>query len=74
MKKTYKLKDLGCANCAAKMERAISKIKGVNSVNINFMTGKLEIEAADDEFEKIMELSKIKIKKIERQVVIEECL
>ena len=73
MKKIYKLKDLGCANCAAKMERSIGKIKGVNSVNINFMTGKLEIDANDEDFENIIELSKIKIKKIERQVVVEEC-
>ena len=73
MKKTYKLKDLGCANCAAKMERSIGKIKGVNSVTINFMTGKFELDAIDEEFESILELSKIKIKKIERQVVVEEC-
>ena len=26
MKKTYKLTDLDCANCAAKMETAIKKI------------------------------------------------
>ena len=25
MKKVYRLEDLDCANCAAKMERAISK-------------------------------------------------
>lgn len=29
MKKTYMLEDLDCANCAAKMEEAISKIDGV---------------------------------------------
>ena len=30
MKKKFKLEDLDCANCAAKMEEAIKKIEGVN--------------------------------------------
>ena len=30
MKKKFKLQDLDCANCAAKMEDAIKKIDGVN--------------------------------------------
>ena len=29
MKKTFKLVDLDCANCAAKMEAAVQKIDGV---------------------------------------------
>ena len=32
MKKTFKMIDLDCANCAAKMEDAIRKIDGVNEV------------------------------------------
>ena len=31
MKKTFKLIDLDCANCAAKMENAIKKIDGVTA-------------------------------------------
>ena len=34
MKKTYKLTDLDCANCAAKMETAIQKIDGVNDATV----------------------------------------
>ena len=34
MKKVFKLEDLDCANCAAKMENAISKIEGVESANV----------------------------------------
>ena len=30
MKKKFKLTDLDCANCAAKMEDAIKKLDGVN--------------------------------------------
>ena len=32
MKKIFKLEDLDCANCAAKMEAAIAKVDGVESV------------------------------------------
>ena len=45
MKKTYKLQDLDCANCAAKMEDAIGRLDGVASARVNFMTQKLTIEA-----------------------------
>ena len=38
MKKSYKLIDLDCANCAAKMENAIKKIDGVNDASVSFMT------------------------------------
>ena len=38
MKKVYKLQDLDCANCAAKMERAINKIDGVEAASVNFLT------------------------------------
>ena len=43
MKKVFKLEDLDCANCAAKMENAISKIEGVESANVSFMTQKMTI-------------------------------
>ena len=50
MKKTYLVKNLECAHCAEKMERAINKIKGVEEASITFMTQKLFIEADDDRF------------------------
>lgn len=55
MKKNYKLEDLDCANCAAKMERAVAKIDGVNSVSISFMSQRMVIEADDSRFEEIMD-------------------
>ena len=55
MKKNYKLEDLDCANCAAKMERAVAKIDGVNSVSISFMAQRMAIEADDARFEEIMD-------------------
>ena len=55
MKKNYKLEDLDCANCAAKMERAVAKIDGVNSVSISFMSQRMVIEADDSRFDEIMD-------------------
>ena len=45
MKKKFKLQDLDCANCAAKMEEAIKKIEGVSDATVSFMTQKMTIEA-----------------------------
>ena len=54
MKKSFKIEDLCCANCAAKLERAIEKIEGVEKVSLNFIAEKLTIEAEEDKFECIM--------------------
>ena len=54
MKKKFKLQDLDCANCAAKMEDAIKKIPGVTDASVSFMTQKLMVEAEDTEFDGIM--------------------
>jgi copper chaperone CopZ len=54
MKKNYQLTELDCANCAAKMERAIKEIVGVNHASVNFMTGKLTVDADDNRFDEIM--------------------
>lgn len=55
MKKKYKLEDLDCANCAAKMEDAIKAIPGVQSATVSFMAQKLTIEAEEENLESIME-------------------
>lgn len=54
MKKVYKLQDLDCANCAAKMERAILKLDGVQSANVSFITQKLTLEADDAVFDRVL--------------------
>ena len=54
MKKTYKLIDLDCANCAAKMENAIKKIEGVSDASVSFLTQKMTIDAEDARFDEIM--------------------
>ena len=47
MKKTYEMEDVDCANCAAKMERAIAALDGVRSAGINFFAQKLTVEFED---------------------------
>ena len=54
MKKVFRLENLDCANCAAKMERGIQKISGVTYASVSFMTQKMTIEAEEDKFEDIM--------------------
>ena len=71
MKKTFKMYDLDCANCAAKMEREIKKIPGVISVNISFMAQKLTLEAEDAAFDEIAGLAAAACKKIDDEVEVE---
>ena len=54
MKKTFKLEDLDCANCAAKMENNIKKLDGVKDATVSFMTQRLTLEAEDDRFDAIL--------------------
>ena len=55
MKKKFKLQDLDCANCAAKMEEAIKKLDGVHDASVSFMTQKMMVDAEDERFEEIMQ-------------------
>lgn len=70
MKRMYRLEGLDCANCAAKLEKAIRKVDGIKEANINFMLLKLTIEF-DDEIviQKVLTLIKnlepdVKVKRI----------
>lgn len=65
MRKTYRMKDLDCANCAAKMETAIQKIAGVESASVSFMTQRLTVEAPEELFGDIMKQAMVLCRKIE---------
>ncbi|AOT69448.1 heavy-metal-associated domain-containing protein [Geosporobacter ferrireducens] len=68
MKKTIKLQNLDCGNCAAKIENAIVKLEGVIGVKVNFMGQKMILEAPDDRFNEILEEAKKIAKKIEPDI------
>ena len=63
MKKSYNLENLDCANCAAKMEKAIGKIEGVNEVTVSFFAQKLILDTDDGRFEDILNEAQKKVKK-----------
>ena len=65
MRKTFKLDELDCANCGAKMEAAIKKIDGVVDAQVTFMTQKLVVEADDARFDEIMDEAQALCRKIE---------
>ena len=65
MKKTFKIEELCCANCAAKIEDKIKKLDYIKDANIAFMAERLTIEVDEQNLEiAIKEIRKI-IKKIE---------
>ena len=60
MKKRFKLVDLDCANCAAKMEDAIKKVDGVKDATVSFVMQKMTLEAGDSRFDdSIWEIVKV---------------
>ena len=65
MKKRYKITDLCCANCAAKMEDAIKKLPGVRDASVSILTEKLMLDAEDERFEEILAEAVAICKKIE---------
>ncbi|CCY06545.1 putative uncharacterized protein [Eggerthella sp. CAG:1427] len=70
MRKVFKLDNLDCANCAAKMEDAIKKINGVQDASMRFMTQKLVIEAEESDMEEILDKAVAVCKKIEPDMTI----
>lgn len=69
MKKNFKLENLDCANCAAKMETAINKLDGVTA-SISFMTSRLTLEADDTAFNAAVEAAQKAISKVEPDCII----
>ncbi len=54
MKKTYRIKNIDCANCAAKIEDRINKLEGVLSCSISFLSQRLTLETAAEDQSAIM--------------------
>lgn len=65
MKKVFKVKNLECAHCAAKMQKEIEKLDGVNSASVSFLTQKFILDATDEKYDEIILSSRKIIKKIE---------
>ena len=63
MKKSYRIENIDCANCAEKLQNSLKKIEGVIELKINFLMQKLVLEADSENI-------KDQAKKIEPQVLI----
>ncbi|MEA4965578.1 MAG: cation transporter [Oscillospiraceae bacterium] len=55
MKKSYRIEELCCANCAAKIETAVNKLPEVDRATLNFMTLRLTIESETTDWGRLME-------------------
>ena len=65
MKKSFKMENLDCANCAAKMERAIQKIDGVHSAEVRFMAQRWTMDVDEAKLPEILEQVKKCVSKVE---------
>lgn len=65
MKKTYKMENLDCANCARKMEDAIKKLDGVQNAAVNFMMQKLTLEADAERLPELVKKADACCRKVE---------
>ena len=69
--KKFNLKNLDCANCAAKIEENVAEIDGVNSVSVNFLTTTMKIDFDENRRDEIIEKIKQVIKKLEPDTILE---
>ena len=65
MRKVFRLEDLDCANCAAKMENGARKIDGVEEISISFMTQRMTLTAPDERFDEVLKAVKTLCKRVE---------
>ena len=70
MKRNYRIDGLDCAHCAAKMEKNVSKVKGVKEVSINFLTTKMMLDLEDENLDEIIAGIEAAIKDVDPRVVL----
>lgn len=68
MVRNYRLNGLDCANCAAKIEKEVSRIRGVKKATVSFMTTKMTIDADDERIDEIEKEAEKLVKKLESEV------
>ena len=69
MKKTWKL-DIDCPNCAAKLERALTEVPGVEAVTVNYVGKTVTLTAADDAFAAVTQAVLAKAAEVEPDATI----
>lgn len=70
MKRNYRIDGLDCAHCAAKMEKNVSKVKGVKEVSINFLTTKMMLDLEDENLDETIAGIEAAVKDVDPRVVL----
>lgn len=70
MNKAYRLKDLDCAACAAKLESHLAKIDGITKVSVNFIYQKLLVEFDEGKKDEVLSQIKAVTARVEPEVKI----
>ena len=65
MKKSFKVKGIDCPNCAAKVEKHLNKIDGIEQAIVNFTTERMSIIAPEDKIDSIIQESIKIVKELE---------
>lgn len=65
MVKVFKIEDLDCAHCAAKIEEGIRNLEGVHSATVSFLAQKITVDIEDEKSEEIQASIVAIAKKIE---------
>ncbi len=69
MKKTWPI-EIDCPNCAAKLERALAELPGVEAVSVNYVQKRITLEAEDAHFAEVTAAVLAKTAEIEPDTVI----
>ena len=64
MKKSYEM-EVDCANCARKIQEAITKDHRVKFCSVNFISQKMTLEADDDVFDDVFKMACDCVKKVD---------
>ena len=73
MRKEYILENLDCPTCAAKIERTVAAIDGVDACTVSFLTTKMILEAAEDKIPAIEKAARAQIRRIEPDTKLVAC-
>lgn len=73
MRKEYILENLDCPTCAAKIERTVAAIDGVDACTVSFLTTKMVVEAAENKIPAIEKAARAQIRRIEPDTKLVAC-
>ena len=72
MRKVFLLEDLCCANCAAKIEKKVAGLDGVDSASVNFLTTKLVMDVRESAAADVDAAVRKIVRRIEPDVTVTE--